>query len=121
MAFMEGGNFRNKDGTLKPGHNGLKPRGANNRLQHEIKNKITDFLNGKLETIEEIYSQVSPKEKLKFLLELLGYILPKSKEIFLDNSEENRASIDYSKLPEDVLRQILNATTLENEIDGKVL
>ena len=109
---MEQDILRDDKGRLLPGHRGLKPKGASNRLQSEIKEKITLFLSGKLETLEEIFSQVSPKDKLRFLAELLGYVLPKSKEIISSSANEPRAIINYSKLPEDVLKQILNATTI---------
>lgn len=115
MGFIEEDSFRDEKGRLLPGHGGLKKPGSNNRLQGEIKNKITEFLAGKLERLEDIYSEVSAKDKLRFLSELLAYVLPKSKEI-TNITEEPKATIDYSKLPEDVLRQVLNATTIS---DGK--
>ena len=102
---------RNENGTLKPGHKGLKPKGATNRLQGEIKEKITEFLNGKLENIEEVYSKVSDKDKLNFLGELLAYVLPKSKELFIESNESTKARIDYSKLSESTLKEILKNTS----------
>ena len=106
---MEDDSFRNENGTLRPGHRGLKPKGANNRLQSEIKEKITDFLNGKLETIEEIYSEISSKEKLRFLTELLAYILPKSKEIISDPGlpEARFTQADLNRLTDDDLRDLI--------------
>lgn len=105
---------RDENGRLRPGHKGLKPKGATNRLQGEIKEKITLFLSGKLENLEEIYSQVSPKEKLHFLAEILAYILPKSKELTIeDYSQSRNAQIDYTKLSESTLLEILQHTKLE--------
>lgn len=116
---MEEDTSRDEHGRLLPGHKGLKPRGANNRLQGEIKKKITEFLTEKLETLEEIYSEVSAKDKLKFLAELMGYVLPKSKEIlFEENNLSQSATIDYTRLSEGTLKEILQATTIkENEND----
>lgn len=112
MGFMEEDNFRDNKGRLLPGHGGLKPKGASNKLQGEIKEKITEFLAGKLESIEEVYDLVSAKDKLRFLGELLGYVLPKSKEIISSSGYEPRASIDYSKLSEATLSEILANTTI---------
>jgi hypothetical protein len=108
---------RDENGRLRPGHKGLKPKGATNRLQGEIKEKITLFLSGKLEEIEAIYSEVSPKEKLHFLTELLAYVLPKSRELKIeDHSQtEPKAPIDYSKLSPELLKELLANTILENE------
>jgi hypothetical protein len=118
MGFMEEDIFRDEKGRLTPGHKGLKPKGANNRLQSEIKEKITLFLNGKLERIEEVYSQVAPKDKLKFLSELLAYVLPKSREIKIEEAEPI-ASFDYTKLSEASLKEVLALTTIQdNEEDN---
>jgi hypothetical protein len=116
MDFIEN-NFRDANGRLLPGHGGLKPKGATNRLQGEIKEKITLFLSGKLETLEEIYSEVSPKDKLHFLGELLAYVLPKSKELKIEgNTGETTARINYLALKESSLRDILqNTTNTEND------
>lgn len=95
--------FRDERGRLRPGHPGLKPRGASNRLQAEIKHKITDFLNGELDSLQDIYSQVSPKDKLRFLAELLAYILPKSKEISIGPQSEQ---VDLSALSESDLETL---------------
>ena len=112
MELIEEDNFRDDKGRLLPGHGGLKKPGSNNRLQGEIKNKITEFLAGKIENLEEIYSEVSAKDKLRFLSELLAYVLPKSKEITNINSEP-QARINYSALPDEVLKQLLSNTDYE--------
>lgn len=108
---MEEDIFRDDKGRLIPGHKGLKPKGANNRLQGEIKEKITLFLNGKLESIEDVYSEVAPKDKLRFLSELLAYVLPKSREIKIED-QKTFAQIDYTKLSDKALDEILDLTTI---------
>ena len=107
---------RDENGRLLPGHGGLKPKGATNRLQSEIKEKITLFLSGELENIESIYSEVSPKDKLHFLAELLGYVLPKSKELKIeDTTGNNTPQINFSALSESALKEILLHTHLPDE------
>src|SRR5882724_3235149 len=97
MALMEEDNSRDEKGRLLPGHAGLKKKGSNNRLQSEIKEKITDFLNEKLDSIEEVFKEVAPKDKLRFLGELLGYVLPKSKEVSVEKPVDE--GIDYTSWP----------------------
>lgn len=115
MGFMDEDILRDDQGRLLPGHKGLKPKGATGRLQSEIKAKITEFLNGKLETLEDVYSQVSPKDKLNFLSELLAYVVPKSKELFIDDARQPNAVVDYSKLSESTLKEILTHTTIKHD------
>lgn len=103
---MEEENFRDAQGRLLPGHRGLRPKGSSNRLQGAIKEKLTEFIAGKLESLEEIYSEVQAKDKLKFLTELLAYILPKSK-IILESDPNQDQDFDESKLTEEDLREII--------------
>ena len=116
MGFIEEDSFREENGRLRPGHKGLKPKGATNRLQGEIKEKITQFLSGELENLEAIYSEVSPKEKLHFLTELLAYVLPKSKELKIeDNSQKLVPQVAFEKLSENALREVLQHTNIEQD------
>lgn len=113
---MEDKNFRDDKGRLMSGHKGLKPKGANNRLQAEIKEKITEFLSGKIETLEEIYSEVGAKDKLRFITELLAYVLPKSKELTIEsNYPEQSTYIDFKSLSPSALKEILNNTHTDDE------
>lgn len=105
MGFIEEDITRDEKGRLLPGHGGLKPKGANSRLPNEIKNKITEFLAGKIETLEEVYSQASTKDKLRFLTELLSYVLPKSKELKIETNEALQTP-DFEKLSDNDLRDL---------------
>jgi hypothetical protein len=51
------------------------------------------------------------------LTELLAYVLPKSRELKIeDHSQtEPKATIDYSKLSPELLKELLANTILENE------
>lgn len=114
MGFIEEDSFRDEKGRLLPGHGGLKKPGSTNRLQSEIKNKITQFLAGELESIEEIYKEVSPKDKLRFLSELLSYVLPKSKELLIEDAT-SPAQVDLTKLSDSALKEFLSLTKINNE------
>jgi hypothetical protein len=106
---MEQNNFRDEHGRLRPGHSGLKPKGAANMLQSEIKSKITDFVAGEIESIGAIYCEVSSKDKLRFLTELIAYILPKSKEIITDPGLKSTrfTQADLQRLSDDEIRTLL--------------
>ncbi len=105
---------RDAAGRLMPGHKGLKPKGANNRLQGEIKDKITQFLSGELQNLDTIYAEVSAKDKLRFLGELLSYVLPKSKELSIEtNIQESTAYINWTALSNKTLSEVLKHTKID--------
>jgi hypothetical protein len=111
---------RDEQGKLLPGHEGLRKPGTTNKLTVEVKTKIVEFIKGKIDSLEETYSAVSNKEKLRFIGELLPYVIPKQRELKIEDSTPGgfgNAKIDYTKLPPEVLKQILDATTINPE-DG---
>lgn len=94
--------YRDEKGRLLPGHSGLKPQGATSRLPTEIKEKLTEFIAGKIITLDEIYEAASPKDRLKFLIELMSFVVPKMRhnEVVLpeDNSPRIRLQIDSKNI-----------------------
>jgi len=106
-------NSRDEKGRLLPGHGGLKKKGDKNRLQSEIKEKITEFLHCKIASLDEIFDEVSSKDKLRFLVEITSYVLPKSREM----EEEITISNEQQRLdqwPEEDLKALL-ALHLKNK------
>ncbi len=87
MAF-EKGNSGNPSGR-KPG--------AKNKVNMELRERITAFLNGNFDTVAEDFKNLSAKDKLKFYTDLLQYGVPKlqatSTEVDFDNMTEEQ--LDY--------------------------
>lgn len=57
-----------------------RPKGSRNKITVVLQDKISDFLSNNIETIQQEYDQLSPNEKLKFLANILPYVMPKMKE-----------------------------------------
>jgi hypothetical protein len=57
-----------------------RPKGSRNKITVVLQDKISDFLSNNIESIQQEYDQLSPNEKLKFLANILPYVMPKMKE-----------------------------------------
>ena len=83
--------LRNKDGTLKKGVV-LNPKGRGqgtpNRTTAELKAAIKLFVDAELENVQDLLSELTPKERLDVLCKLIPYVLPKQTELVTDNSKE---------------------------------
>ena len=108
------GILRSEAGRFLPGSGG-RPHGATNRA----KKVLRKFVEQKLDDLEKEYSQLEPKERLRFLQGVLGYIVPKLQSAVDSNGEDTAhpLSIDFSSLSESTLREILlhTHTPTDNE------
>ena len=112
---MTAENNRLDNGQFAKGNPG-KPKGSSkNRLRDEIRN----FLNDNWANFPEWFSELKPKEKIETMLDLMPYAVSRLQSISQTddqgNSLEPKATIDYSRLSEATLKEILQNTTLDNE------
>lgn len=111
-------NGRDGKGKFLPGNPG-KPKGSSkNKLRDEIKT----FLNDNWVNFPTWFSKLKDKEKIQTVLDLLPYAVPRLQSVSMTDSEGNdlpqKATIDYTRLSEQTLKEILAATNLiENESD----
>ena len=89
MAFEKG----------KSGNPQGKPKGTKNKINADLRKRITDFLNGEFETITEDFRNLEPKDKLKFYTDILNYGLPKLQTTSLE--------VDFESMSEDQLDYII--------------
>jgi hypothetical protein len=106
-------NGRDLDGKFIPGHGGFKKKGVP-EFQRLTRQKLGEFLQSKLDDLPEIYAKLSARDKAKLLITLSEFFLPKQREIILD-AEGVGATIDYTKLSQATLSEILKHTTIRNE------
>lgn len=66
-----------------------RPKGAVNKVTKEIKEKIANFINDKIVSIDEEWDKIDIKEKLKFIVELLPYVLSKNNPESPNGKNEN--------------------------------
>lgn len=68
--------MRDNKGRFTAGNKG-KPKGAKNRSTKELRNFITNFINDNLETIQDDFTALEPKERIDTFIKLMEYALPK--------------------------------------------
>ena len=87
---------RTKKGTFLPGNPG-KPKGAKNKINQDLRDKISLFLNDEFEKVTTDFRKLEPKDRLKFYTDLLQYGLPRlqatSLEIDLDKMDEEQLDV----------------------------
>lgn len=109
-------NNRLNNGQFAPGNPG-KPKGSSkNKLRDEIKG----FIGEKWNDFPEWFDALKPREKIETLLALLPYAVSRLQSVSMTDQEgqdlPERAVIDYTKLSQATLTEILNATTvIEND------
>jgi hypothetical protein len=76
-------------GKFESGNPG-RPKGAKNKINTELRELIQKLFDDNYQTIQDDLEALEPKDRLKFLSDLLPYLLPKlqstthTKEIDLD-------------------------------------
>lgn len=77
-----------------------KPPGTKNKVNAELREMISDFLNGEFDTIKADFKKLEPKDRMKVYTDLLNYGLPRLQATTLD--------IDFEALTEDQLQKIID-------------
>jgi len=77
-----------------------KPPGTKNKINAELREMISDFLNSEFETVKIDFQKLEAKDKLKFYTDLLQYGLPKLQATSIE--------IDFEKFSEEQLDEIIN-------------
>ena len=67
-----------------------RPAGSKNKATADIRQRISDFINNKWESIEAKFEELEAKEKLQFFEKMLQYAIPKLQGVSLKSEEEVR-------------------------------
>lgn len=54
-----------------------RPKGAKNKATGQIRERIQTLFDDNFQTIQEDLESLDPKDRLKFLIDLLPYLVPK--------------------------------------------
>jgi len=87
--------MRNSDGTFAEGNTGRKA-GTPNKATTEIKEAFQMLLEDNLPTLKRDISSLEPKERVKFMLDLASFIIPKMKSVDLKDKAET-ITIDFNE------------------------
>lgn len=64
-----------------------RTKGSNNKVTLKIKEAFSDLLENNLSKLQDDLDELEPRDRLKMLIDLSGFILPRLKAIEIDNSE----------------------------------
>jgi len=109
--------YHNNNGKFAPGNPG-KPRGAS---KNKLRESIKSFLNERWKDFPTWFDRLKEKEKIQVMLDLMPYGVARLQSIAMTDSQGNdlqRATIDYSRLSEPTLKEILSVTTIEEDEDA---
>jgi hypothetical protein len=88
--------MRNSDGTFAEGNTGRKA-GTPNKTTTEIKEAFQMLLEDNLPTLQRDISSLEPKERVKFMLDLASFIIPKMKSVDLKSIDTEVITIDFNE------------------------
>ena len=76
-----------------------RPKGSKNRMTQTIREQIQNLFDDNFDTIQQDLESLEPRDRLKFMTDLLPYLMPKlqsttySQKIDLDNMTEEDLDI----------------------------
>jgi hypothetical protein len=88
--------MRNSDGTFAEGNTGRKA-GTPNKATTEIKEAFQMLLEDNLPTLKRDISSLEPKERVKFMLDLASFIIPKMKSVDFKSIDTEVITIDFNE------------------------
>ena len=62
----------------KSGNPKGRPKGAKDRIKGDILAQVKEFIEDNMESIQEDYDALDPKQRMQFLLKLLEFAIPKA-------------------------------------------
>jgi hypothetical protein len=65
--------------AFQPGQSGNpagKPKGAKNKTSEQLRRVLREFLSANLDSLQESYNELDPKDKMKFIVDLVRVVLP---------------------------------------------
>ena len=102
MPFKKG-----QSGNLKG-----KPKGAINKTSKEIREAVNEIISGNIETLQNDIDILEPKDRVRFLIDLMAFALPKLQAVAIKDFSDNQEQqiIDFSKLSNETLKELIEAT-----------
>ncbi len=58
-----------------------RPKGSENKVTTEIREKVLNFVNSNIDEIQANFNLLNPSEKVKYLIAILQYTIPKMKDL----------------------------------------
>jgi len=88
--------MRDENGRFAEGNKG-RPKGSVNKSSNEIREAFQMLLEDNLPTLKRDISSLEPKERVKFMLDLASFIIPKMKAIDVKSENTETITIDFNE------------------------
>lgn len=100
MESEEYGKNRDDKGLFAPGNKIASGRGAN-KISVKVKEAIVSFLEKNIDSVQEDFDRLKPRERLQFITDILQYAAPKLSSI---QSEVDSKSEIKGKLTIEIIK-----------------
>jgi hypothetical protein len=87
----------------KTGNPNGRPKGSPNKITATAREWIAGLIDKNRKQIERDLKRLEPKERLQMLEKLMQYVIPKQQTV--------STKIDFEKMPEDVINDIVDGLT----------
>ena len=88
--------MRNSDGTFAEGNTGRKA-GTPNKATKDIRDAFTLLIENNLSKLQEDINGLEPKQRVKLLLDMAQFVVPKLRSVDLKTDEEEIVTIDFNE------------------------
>ena len=88
--------MRNSDGTFAEGNTGRKA-GTPNKATKDIRDAFTLLIENNLSKLQEDINGLEPKQRVKLLLDMAQFVVPKLRSIDLKSDMEETITIDFNE------------------------
>ena len=88
--------MRDDKGRFAEGNTG-RPKGSVNKSSNEIRETFQLLLSNNLEKIQDDLNELEAKDRIKLLLDLASFIIPKMKSVDLKSDVEETITIDFNE------------------------
>lgn len=93
-------------GKFEKGNSG-RPKGSKNKASGQVRGRIQSLFDDNFETVQADLESLEPKDRLKFMTDLLPYLLPKlqsttySQTIDLDSMSDEELDLLIDRISND--------------------
>jgi len=88
--------MRDDKGRFAEGNKG-RPKGSVNKSSNEIREAFQLLLSNNLEKIQDDLNELEAKDRIKLLLDLASFIIPKMKSVDLKEEKTETITIDFNE------------------------
>ena len=88
--------MRDDKGRFAEGNTGRKA-GSLNRATKDIRDAFSLLIENNIDTLQKDLDSLEPKERVKLLLDMAQFVVPKLRSIDLQTDEEEIVTIDFNE------------------------